>query len=195
MSDEQLKERRSGELRQLSEEEVTSQIARSGRACGDCSLCCFVLDVPEAGKPDGDTWCPHARPGRGCSIYADRPHVCRAFTCEWLRDTQLGPEWKPTVAKFVLSWDATDGLVLRVQRHPRYDRWREEPYISTLRAIAARGVGKYHVVVALRRNCEWVISPDGLVPPWVSRAGRALVESGNKRAAMALLDRKMEKFS
>jgi hypothetical protein len=194
MSDEQLKERRPGEPRRLSEEEVRSQIARSGRACGDCSLCCFVLDVPEAGKPDGDNWCPHARPGRGCSIHADRPHVCRAFACEWLRDPQLGPEWKPNVAKFVLSWDATDGLVLLVQRHPRYDRWREEPYISTLRAIAARGVGKYHVVVALRRNYEWIISPDGLVPPWVSRAGRELVASGNKRAAMALLEREMEKF-
>ena len=30
---------------------VANAAAKAGRACGNCSMCCLVLDVPEAGKP------------------------------------------------------------------------------------------------------------------------------------------------
>src|SRR5262249_20143690 len=47
------------------------------RQCGDCSLCCKLLNVPEVGKPAND-WCPHCRPGHreaactGCTTWRCR---------------------------------------------------------------------------------------------------------------------------
>ena len=53
------------------------------RECGECSLCCKVPSVDELKKPMG-RWCEHARIGKGCAIYADRPPSCRSFQCMWL---------------------------------------------------------------------------------------------------------------
>lgn len=53
-----------------------------GRACGDCRLCCKVLEIYEIFKPKGE-WCQHAC-SKGCGIYASRPEGCQAFECFWL---------------------------------------------------------------------------------------------------------------
>jgi Fe-S-cluster containining protein len=53
------------------------------RQCGSCSLCCTVLRVDELRKLGG-TPCVHQRAGGGCSIYVERPGICRAYRCLWL---------------------------------------------------------------------------------------------------------------
>ena len=58
--------------------------AAPGRACGECSLCCTVLRVDELEKPAGRD-CAHQRAGGGCAIHAERPRICRAYHCLWLR--------------------------------------------------------------------------------------------------------------
>ena len=71
----------------------------TGRECGDCSLCCKVLDIDALNKPAGK-WCQHCRPGDGgCSIYQTRPATCRDFACGWLVIARLGEEWKPSRAR------------------------------------------------------------------------------------------------
>src|ERR1700730_8709696 len=74
-----------------------------GRECGSCMMCCKVPPIKALKKPPGK-WCPHAVFGKGCGIYADRPAVCSAFYCEWMRNPSLGPEWKPDKAKLVVSF-------------------------------------------------------------------------------------------
>ncbi|USN98833.1 MAG: hypothetical protein H6810_11840 [Phycisphaeraceae bacterium] len=67
-----------------SRESPTAQRAQ-GRDCGTCRACCTVFDVPDVDKPR-NVLCPHAdRTGSdlGCTIYTDRPDVCRAFECAW----------------------------------------------------------------------------------------------------------------
>lgn len=53
------------------------------RTCGECTLCCKILAVPELGKA-ADEWCEHAHRPVGCDVYATRPGSCRNFTCSWL---------------------------------------------------------------------------------------------------------------
>jgi hypothetical protein len=72
------------------------------RQCGDCSLCCKVLGIPELNKPK-DEWCPNFAAGIGCRIYADRPPSCHNFACRWLNDATMGPEWKPSLCKMVIE--------------------------------------------------------------------------------------------
>jgi hypothetical protein len=77
----------------------------AGRTCGDCRLCCKLPDIPELSKPR-DRWCQNAsreRGTEGCTIYNDRPQVCREFSCAWLsglgkeqdRPDKLGVMWQP----------------------------------------------------------------------------------------------------
>ena len=59
------------------------------RQCGGCDVCCFVGGVPELPK-EPHARCPHQ--GGGCGIHAseNRPKVCGAFQCAWLRG--IGPD-------------------------------------------------------------------------------------------------------
>lgn len=61
-----------------------SQRSRSNPlVCGECTLCCKVMAVPELEKPK-DKWCAFAKAGKGCSCYTTRPERCQTFNCLWL---------------------------------------------------------------------------------------------------------------
>lgn len=63
------------------------------RECGPCSVCCRLPDIVELDKPI-NTMCAHADPDRkqgACTIYNNRPEVCREFECAWKQG--LGGEY------------------------------------------------------------------------------------------------------
>jgi len=70
--------------------------AAAGRSCGDCHVCCILLEIAALAKPPRES-CVHLAGGQ-CSRYETRPDACRAFHCLWLRgalqsnDTRLRPE-------------------------------------------------------------------------------------------------------
>lgn len=133
-------------------------MSQTPRQCGDCSLCCKLLDIPELNKPK-DVWCPNFRAGAGCGIYADRPASCRDFACRWLADTAIGPEWKPNHCKMML--DAKPGIFMVHVDPSAAAPWRAEPYLSTLRTWAARGLASGTLVLVLKRRHAIAIHPDG----------------------------------
>lgn len=55
------------------------------KTCGECDVCCRVLEVRELNKPEY-TDCVHRKKGGGCGIWTDpsRPHVCGAWNCAFL---------------------------------------------------------------------------------------------------------------
>jgi hypothetical protein len=55
---------------------------QTGRACGGCTACCFVMGVAEVPTPFY-TRCPHIC-AEGCDVYGKHPGACRDFYCEWL---------------------------------------------------------------------------------------------------------------
>jgi hypothetical protein len=132
-------------------------MAEAQRQCGDCSLCCKLLQIPELKKPK-DVWCPNFRTGAGCGIYADRPGSCRTFVCQWLADSDVGPEWKPNRCKMVL--DAKPGIYMVHVDPSAGQPWRAEPYLSILRKWAARGLASGTLVMVLTRNHAIAIHPD-----------------------------------
>lgn len=132
-------------------------MTNSQRRCGDCSLCCKVLGIPELAKPK-DLWCANFTAGTGCRIYPDRPPSCRDFVCRWLTDATMGPEWKPSTCKMVI--DSRPGLlVVHVDpsvTHP----WIGQPYISVLKRLSAQGLDKGVMVMVIERRRTIVILPD-----------------------------------
>jgi hypothetical protein len=65
---------------------------KAGRACDDCTACCFVMGVAEVPTPFY-SHCPHTC-SAGCDIYGKHPGACRDFYCEWLIG-RLGPDDRP----------------------------------------------------------------------------------------------------
>jgi hypothetical protein len=55
------------------------------RECGDCQLCCRLLQVPPLGKKAGQR-CQYQKFGKGCAVYhtAKMPPECRLWNCRWI---------------------------------------------------------------------------------------------------------------
>lgn len=116
-----------------------------GRSCGTCTLCCRLPDIDLFDKP-ANAWCRHCIEGKGCSIYADRPSVCRDFLCLWMTDEALGEAWEPARSHMMIYRQGPQITVLVDPDHP--DIWRREPYHAQLRAWAdaAAPSGGYVIV-------------------------------------------------
>jgi hypothetical protein len=148
----------------LTETTAAAAVARTGRSCKDCSLCCRVHLTVEAGQKPGG-WCPHCRPGAGgCSIYATRPEPCRTFVCGYLtNDVDFDDRWFPKTAGIVVDFVPLGpdrfGLRFNVDcRRP--NRWREEPYLSKIRAMALSGLRGH-------RGKKWLTFVVVAPKPWL----------------------------
>jgi hypothetical protein len=126
--------RRTREIRQalpalIAGDRITSS---AERLCGDCTLCCKVIAIDELAKP-ANSLCSYCRPGRGCTIYADRPAECESFSCVWLVNNLLDGRWRPNKSKLVLT-TSEDGIAIRCD--PGFsDAWRKDPYGCEIRDV------------------------------------------------------------
>ncbi len=81
-------------------------IAIPGKACGECNLCCKVLEITELAKPAGKLCGDCVRSPLGsCGIYATRPKVCRDYECLWKGDRAMSPQMRPDRAGTLLMED------------------------------------------------------------------------------------------
>ena len=105
------------------------------RACDGCTMCCKLLGVPELDKP-ALAWCTHCDIGVGCTVHAERPATCAAFTCGFLISPGLDERWRPSSCKIVLAFDEP---AKRIYVHvERGDAWRKEPFYSQIKAWSAQ---------------------------------------------------------
>jgi hypothetical protein len=136
--------------------------------CGNCSVCCKIPSIPEINKPS-NTWCHHYAKGVGCSIYQDRPQVCRDFKCYWLQGVlagysknQTGP--RPDKSKvFVLEFERDGRVVIQLiaysPLHPRaleapgYKNWIKSALDagSVVETIKILGTGQWQKAVLDKR--------------------------------------------
>jgi hypothetical protein len=129
------------------ESSASPQVA-PGKVCGSCMMCCKLPPIPELEKAAA-RWCQHAAPGKGCSIYENRPTVCRRFYCHWMVDPGLGPEWKPDRAKFVMFPDRECADIYNVMVDPAFpDAWTKPPYLAAIKKWVAGGaaLGRFALV-------------------------------------------------
>lgn len=143
---------------------IAQRLAETGRACGTCSLCCKLLDVPVLKKPAGK-WCEHCKPGKGgCSIYLNRPQTCRTYACAWLTDPSFGDEWFPPRAGMFADLCETPGApaIFRVHVDRRDPvRWRKEPWHARIRAIARRGLDdNLYRTIVYAAGRTWLVLAD-----------------------------------
>lgn len=123
----------------------SAPVTIENRSCETCTLCCRLPDIDYLDKP-ADEWCRHCVAGLGCSIYEERPKLCRDFLCHWMLDETLGDEWKPSISHMMVYGQGRQITVLADPDRP--DLWRHEPYISQLQnwAADAAATGGYVIV-------------------------------------------------
>lgn len=102
-----------------------------GRECGDCSMCCKIMEIPELNKPTG-AWCEHVLKRRGCAIYETRPPSCAAFYCGYLIWPMAGEHWLPRKCKMVIVMEDENRMAIHVDPATP-NVWRAEPHYSDLK--------------------------------------------------------------
>lgn len=144
------------------------------RDCGDCTLCCKVFDVPVLDKPSG-RWCGHCKPGQGCAIHATRPQYCRDFFCLWTTQGWLGPEWKPSLSKIVLTISPLNGMLTAQVDAQTPNAWRKEPYYSQFKRWSAAALQRGEIVTVFIGQNAIVVMPDRDVTLGEIRPGDRIV--------------------
>lgn len=77
--------------------------------CGECTLCCKLLDLPWVDSPIGK-WCKYCIPGKGCSIHDIKPEPCRLFRCAWLKMEKVKLGLRPDRSKVI--WDSVNEHIM-----------------------------------------------------------------------------------
>lgn len=123
--------------------------------CGGCTLCCTLLKVEPLNKPAGEH-CQHCVVGSGCSIWRDRPQICRGFICLWYANEQFGLDLRPDHCG-VLFEPGGDRVILANVDRDRPSSWRE----GVAAAFIERCMQQDHAVVVQVGTTKHFLIPQG----------------------------------
>ena len=133
-----------------------------GKACGECSFCCKVLEIVEFKKPAG-VLCANCLKSGGCGVYQSRPGVCRDYECLWKGDRGLGSKLRPDRVGVILMEDPDSDEYRAVCDPARPLAWRNPLVFQHLLAMAKSG----RVVVAKAGLKSWRIRANGETGPCI----------------------------
>ena len=68
--------------------------------CLRCATCCVAPDISTLGKKAGEA-CPHLQETLSCSIYQDRPAVCRGYRPDEICKIVAAPTMNERVAGYL----------------------------------------------------------------------------------------------
>lgn len=68
--------------------------------CRQCGTCCVAPDISALGKPLGKR-CVHLGSDNLCSIYSQRPDICRRYSSDELCDVIRAPTLDERVQKYL----------------------------------------------------------------------------------------------
>jgi len=98
--------------------------------CGNCQACCFTLHIKDGPfQKASHSWCNNCAVGFGCKVYQQRPQVCRAFKCEWLKsqtkNDRMAPWLRPDRCGAIFTSDTTtnDPLIIECHGKPDANAW------------------------------------------------------------------------
>jgi hypothetical protein len=128
-------------------------------ACGTCTLCCTVMEVPGLTGPREP--CQHLCAG-GCGIYGSRPEPCRVWSCLWLQSQDGGPtvrldrSLRPDQTGCVLEGNDQGNIIVHCDKPRSY---RREPMYGWLLRIVR--LGKCHVIIDIGDGDFYELIADG----------------------------------
>ena len=70
--------------------------------CGECTLCCKLLETHDIPSKIG-VYCEHCDILLGCTIYSGRPKECSVYKCMWLQMENAGIELRPDKSHIIFD--------------------------------------------------------------------------------------------
>lgn len=108
--------------------------------CGECTLCCKLLNIHWMNSPAG-FYCSKCVPGQGCSIYNKVPRKCKQYNCMYSKmEGRVSMKFRPDNSHIIFEEIAKDiihGLI-----EPEFNLTQE-----VLGQIGSFNVQGYYVVV------------------------------------------------
>ena len=147
------------------------------RQCGDCTLCCKLLPVPELKKLAGAR-CVHQRTHKGCAVYHRRPLSCLVWSCGWLTEEGAVDLRRPDRSHYVIdpmpdfvtmTYDDEPPRrvpVVQIWNDPKYPDAHRDP---ALRAYIAKLAERTPTAAIVRYNNEDAVV---LFPPSLASDGQ-----------------------
>lgn len=134
-----------------------------GKRCGKCALCCKLIDVP--GLAAKGSWCKHVnlKSENSCSIYNERPGICKGFECLWLKSKTLSDSLRPDKCGVVFEI-YKEGLVVALVDKHKSDVWKKGEVNNLIVELLK---SKYFVWVVVGKEqhlllCEGVTEKEAL---------------------------------
>lgn len=130
-----------------------------GRSCDGCTLCCKLPSLEDVGKARNE-WCRHCNPKTGCTIYNQRPQICRDFHCGYLYISALSEDWKPSKCKLFVAFEQSANRVVIHVDPARPDGWLKEPYYSHIKWWSKEVAREQGQVIVWIGNRTIAVLPD-----------------------------------
>lgn len=79
------------------------------KACGSCHACCYVYGIEGRTFADGSPFPDKAQyelcryHDGGCTVYENRPALCREYSCGWKATPSMPLKTRPDKAGFILA--------------------------------------------------------------------------------------------
>lgn len=142
-----------GYIKQVPQFDASATGNVGARSCSGCTLCCSLLGVVELNKPVFKI-CKHCTIGKGCKIYEEKPQTCTDFACSYLTTPSVPEYWNPKICGMLLH--AAEKVLSVICSAGARHRWKEEPYWSYLRRVAA-ALHAQGIMVRIVRKAEPVL--------------------------------------
>jgi hypothetical protein len=123
-----------------------------GRSCGDCQLCCRLLPIPPLHKPAGQR-CKYQQVRKGCTIYENRPYVCRSWSCRWMADATTAGMPRPDRCHYVIDL-SYDTAIMGQDRVSCLQVWIDPNYPDAHKAPELR---RYMLLIAEKWRSPTII--------------------------------------
>lgn len=135
--------------------------------CGDCALCCKLIEVKPLGKP-ADTWCQHCTK-HSCRIWSERPEICKTYDCLWRTTPEMPEELRPSQCKVAFECHDPEKVAIAHVDKDRPEAWRKKPVIGVITKLLRE---KWTVWVMIGQD-RHLLLPEGKKPEDAMKAGRA----------------------
>lgn len=127
--------------------------------CASCTLCCQLLEVPALKKP-ANASCANCEEGVGCSIWAERPPICRRFRCLWYPNPQLPAGLRPDLCGAIFEPIRDEKIVIVNVDPRRPEVWRQLG--SLVNKLICKYVDEGTAVVVIIGAERHILLPTGI---------------------------------
>lgn len=83
--------------------------------CGNCTLCCKLLELHEVPSPIG-ILCEHCEPHVGCKIHSGKPKECEIYQCMYAQMDKVGIELRPDKSHVIFDKMSDDVICGRIEK-------------------------------------------------------------------------------